>query len=80
MMIQWHLLADRQKAQWTVQSEDLTIRWEQQLDLFFALVESLNDDCTKVKAHMESGMDPAAAIAEWQRLIEGGSHRQKSSD
>lgn len=69
MIVSWVLRSKERVCEWTFQAPMFRFSVGQDIDEFFSLVAALHDSCSKIKAMMADGLDPQAAIAEWERMI-----------
>ena len=69
MQVQWYLDSVTQTCLWTFGLGDSRFQVRQSLDEFFRLVDNLHSVCCQLREHIDKGMDPAAAIAEWERML-----------
>lgn len=69
MIVSWVLRSKEQICEWTFQAPMFRFSVGQDINEFFNLVDALHDSVSKLKAMMADGLDPQAAIAEWERMI-----------
>ena len=69
MIVSWVLRSKEQVCEWTFQAPMFRFSVGQDINEFFNLVDALHQSVSQIREMMKDGMDPQAAIAEWEKMI-----------